>query len=164
MVTLDPYLSSRPLAEALNQAPPGTLIVNHHYYTYSSVFFYTNRTALLLNGRYNNLEYGAYAPDAPPVFISDADFKNLWVKPERYYFLTSPEAAERLKALLGGEPFQLVKESGGKLLFTNHPLEGASNSSPLTGTFLPKSSQTTNVGKWIPSSLMHRWFARSREA
>jgi hypothetical protein len=152
MVSFDPYLSSRPLAEALNQAPPGTLIVNHHYYTYSSVFFYTNRTALLLNGRYNNLEYGAYAPDAPPAFISDSDFKNLWLGPERYYFLTSPEAADRLKALLGGEPFQLVKESGGKLLLTNHPLEGASQSTPLTGNLLRQPSRTANVGKWIAHS------------
>jgi 4-amino-4-deoxy-L-arabinose transferase-like glycosyltransferase len=164
MVAFDPYLSSRPLAEALNQAPPGTLIVNHHYYTYSSVFFYTNRTALLLNGRYNNLEYGAYAPDAPQVFISDADFKNLWFKPERYYFLASPETADRLKALLGGQPFQLVKESGGKLLLTNHPLDGASRSSPVTGNLLPKPSPTTNVGKWGASPGMRRWVKPSRES
>ena len=29
--------------------------MDHHYYWFSSVFFYTNRTALLLNGRFNNL-------------------------------------------------------------------------------------------------------------
>jgi 4-amino-4-deoxy-L-arabinose transferase-like glycosyltransferase len=162
MVTFDPYLSSRPLAEALNQAPPGMLIVNHHYYTYSSVFFYTNRRALLLNGRYNNLEYGAYAPDAPPVFISDADFKNLWFRPERYYFLATPEATDRLKPLLGSEPFQLVKESGGKLLLTNHPLEGTSKSSPLTGAVSSKPAETTNVGKWMVSSLAHRWVQHSK--
>src|ERR1039458_6207920 len=54
MVVFDPYLSSRPLAEALLRAPEGRLIVDHHYYTFSSVFFYTNRSALLLNGRFNN--------------------------------------------------------------------------------------------------------------
>ena len=43
MVAFDPYLSSRPLAEALLRAPPGKLMVDHHYYTFSSVFFYTNR-------------------------------------------------------------------------------------------------------------------------
>ena len=72
MVTFDPYLSSRPLAEALLQAPAGQLIVDNQYYTFSSVFFYTNRRALLLNGRVNNLEYGSYAPDAPAVFIDDS--------------------------------------------------------------------------------------------
>src|ERR1019366_10632500 len=59
MVTWDPYMSSRPLAEALLKAPPGELIVDDQYYAFSSVFFYTNRRALLLNGRVNNLEYGS---------------------------------------------------------------------------------------------------------
>lgn len=149
MVKFDPYLSSRPLAEALNHAPPGTLIVNHHYYTYSSVFFYTNRTALLLNGRYNNLEYGAYAPDAPPVFISDADFKNFWLRPDRYYFLARPEAADRMKALVGTETFQLVKESGGKLLLTNHPLESVSKPGPVAENLWPKPTADADVGQWI---------------
>jgi hypothetical protein len=65
LVAWDPYMSSRPLAEALLKAPPGELIVDDQYYTFSSVFFYTNRRALLLNGRVNNLVYGSYAPDAP---------------------------------------------------------------------------------------------------
>src|SRR5262249_30336081 len=31
MVSFDPYLSSRPLAEALSRSPDGQLIVDHHY-------------------------------------------------------------------------------------------------------------------------------------
>ncbi len=65
MAAFDPYLSSRPLANSLLRSPAGKLIVDHHYYTFSSIFFYTNRTALLLNGRFNNLVYGSYAPGAP---------------------------------------------------------------------------------------------------
>jgi hypothetical protein len=126
MVVFDPYLSSRQLAEALEKSPPGRLIVNHHYYTYSSVFFYTNRTALLLNGRFNNLEYGAYAPDAPDVFLDDAQFKRLWQEPERWYIVVSQAAAPRLEALAGEESFTLVAQSGGKLLLTNHPLAARS--------------------------------------
>ncbi len=34
MAAFDPYLSSRPLAEALLHSPPGKLIVDHHYYTF----------------------------------------------------------------------------------------------------------------------------------
>ena len=52
LVVFDPYMASRPLAEALLKSPDGRLIVDHHYYTFSSVFFYTNRPALLLNGRW----------------------------------------------------------------------------------------------------------------
>ena len=91
MAVFDPYLSSRPLAEAILKSPEGTLIVDHHYYTFSSIFFYTNRTALLRNGRFNNLEYGAYAPGVPDVFIDDSQFKNLWLKPERSYIVANPE-------------------------------------------------------------------------
>jgi hypothetical protein len=39
MAVFDPYLSSRPLAEAILKSPEGTLIVDHHYYTFSSDLF-----------------------------------------------------------------------------------------------------------------------------
>jgi 4-amino-4-deoxy-L-arabinose transferase-like glycosyltransferase len=123
LVVFDPYFSSRALANALVKSPDGVLIVNHHYFTFSSVFFYTNRSALLLNGRFHNLEYGAYAPGVPDVFIGDADFKNLWVKPERYYLLATGSAVGRMQDLVGSSQLALVAESGGKYLFTNHPLE-----------------------------------------
>ncbi|MBV9742300.1 MAG: glycosyltransferase family 39 protein, partial [Acidobacteriia bacterium] len=45
LVVFDPYMSSRPLADALLRSPEGKLIVDHHYYELSSVFFYANRDA-----------------------------------------------------------------------------------------------------------------------
>jgi hypothetical protein len=122
MVAFDPYLSSRPLAAALEKSPPGTLIVDHHYYWFSSVFFYTNRSALLLNGRFMNLEYGSYAPGVPDVFIDDLQFKTLWVKPERFYLVARQNALPRLQALVGNGALDVVAASGGKMLLTNHPL------------------------------------------
>jgi hypothetical protein len=120
LVVFDPYLSSRAHADALTSAPGGQLIVDNQYYTFSSVFFYTNRRALLLNGRVTNLEYGSYAPGAPDVFIDDADLSQLWRKPERYYVLVEKPAVDRFERLVGKEALNLVKESGGKYLFTNH--------------------------------------------
>jgi len=118
MVVFDPYMSSRPLAEAINVAPPGELIVDDQYYTFSSVFFYTNRTALLLNGRVNNLEYGSYAPNAPKgVFIKDRDLPDLWASPQRYYLVAEGPQVPRLKQLVGN--LVTVRESGGKYLFSN---------------------------------------------
>jgi 4-amino-4-deoxy-L-arabinose transferase-like glycosyltransferase len=122
MVAFDPYLSSRPLAEALENSPKGTLIVDHHYYWFSSVFFYTNRSALLLNGRFMNLEYGSYAPGAPDVFIDDSQFKELWLKPERSYIVARQSALPRLQSIVGSAQLNLVVTSGGKVLLTNHPL------------------------------------------
>ncbi|HVW09128.1 MAG TPA: glycosyltransferase family 39 protein [Bryobacteraceae bacterium] len=122
MAAFNPYLSSRPLAEALEKAPPGRLIIDHHYYEFSSVFFYTNRSALLLNGRFNNLVYGSYAPGAPNVFIDDAQWKALWNAPERSYLVISAESEERIQPLVDPKSLIIVKSSGGKLLLTNHPL------------------------------------------
>jgi 4-amino-4-deoxy-L-arabinose transferase-like glycosyltransferase len=122
MAAFDPFLSSRPLAQALLRSPAGKLIVDHHYYWFSSVFFYTNRDALLLNGRFNNLVYGSYAPGAPNVFIDDAQWKALWLGPERYYLVIKMESAERLRNLMDPKLLLVVAESGGKLLLTNHPV------------------------------------------
>jgi 4-amino-4-deoxy-L-arabinose transferase-like glycosyltransferase len=122
MAAFDPYLSSRPLAEKLLSSPPGKLIVDHHYYTFSSIFFYTNRDALLLNGRFNNLVYGSYAPGAPNVFIDDAQWRSMWLAPGRCYLVITDTAVERLKKLVDPGAFMVVAHSGGKLLLTNHPV------------------------------------------
>ncbi|MEO8127315.1 MAG: glycosyltransferase family 39 protein, partial [Bryobacteraceae bacterium] len=120
LVVFDPYLGSRPLAEALLRAPDGQLIVDDQYYTFSSVFFYANRRALLLNGRVNNLEYGSYAPDAPHVFIDDAKLKELWPSASRYYLVAEKPAVVRLAGVVGKDALHTVAQSGGKFLFTNH--------------------------------------------
>jgi len=124
MAAFDPFLSSRPLAQAFLRSPAGKLIVDHHYYWFSSVLFYTNAEnnggALLLNGRFNNLVYGSYAPGAPDVFIDDAQWKTLWLQPERYYLVIKRESVDRLEKLIEPKLLTVVAQSGGKLLLTNH--------------------------------------------
>jgi hypothetical protein len=119
LVKFDPYLSSRPLAEALLRAPPGELIADDEYYAFSSVFFYTNRRGLLLNGRRNNVEYGSYAPGAPAIFLDDAEWARRWSSPARYYLLIAASSVPRLERVTGRPALHVVMESGGKYLFTN---------------------------------------------
>ncbi len=121
MIRFDSYLSSYPLAQELKHLPPGQLIVEH-YYAFSSVFFYTGRQALLLNSRITSMEYGSYHPKAPQVFIDDNELKRLWRQPQRYYLLAEESQLPRLRMLLGGSP-NLVREAGGKYLFSNQPQE-----------------------------------------
>ena len=122
MITFDPYLASRPLAEVLRHAPPGRLIVDNQYYTFSSVFFYAQPVeALLLRGRQTNLEYGSYAPGAPDVFIDDAKFQQLWREPSRYYLVAERPEVARIEKLTGRDMLYLIKEAGGKYLWTNRP-------------------------------------------
>jgi hypothetical protein len=127
LVVFDPFMGSRPLAEALLKAPKGHLIIDHHYYTFSSVIFYADpvypeRETLLLNGRFNNLVYGSYAPDAPPAFLDDQQWKVRWNSADRYYLVALPTALPRLKALVPADDLITVLSSGGKLLLTNHPI------------------------------------------
>jgi 4-amino-4-deoxy-L-arabinose transferase-like glycosyltransferase len=132
LVAFDPYLSSRPLAEAILRSPAGKVILDRQYYTYSSVVFYTNRNVLLLNGRRNNLEYGSYAPEAPDVFIDDPQLAKLWLEPERYYLVASESALPRFRNLVLPNRFILVAESGGKFVLTNQPLTAAANSTNIS--------------------------------
>jgi len=122
MVRFDPFLSSRPMVRALQRWPDGSLIVDHHYYTFSSVFFYTGRSALLLNGKFFNLEYGGNAPGVPPVFIDDAQFRRLWLEPQRYYLFAKESQLPRFENLVGSSALNRVSASGGKVLMANHPL------------------------------------------
>jgi 4-amino-4-deoxy-L-arabinose transferase-like glycosyltransferase len=123
LVAFDPYLTSRPLAQAILQSPPGKLIVDHPYYPFSSLVFYTNSTVLILNGRYNNLEYGSYAPGAPNVFIDDARFRSLWLDSQRYYLVAYAKELSRFENLVGRDHLNFLASSGGKLVFSNHPLD-----------------------------------------
>jgi 4-amino-4-deoxy-L-arabinose transferase-like glycosyltransferase len=125
MITLNPHFGSRSLALALNSAPPGELIVDDQYYSFSSVFFYANRRAKLLNGRKMNLEYGSYAPDAPDVFINDQALQSQWGLDDRLYLTAADSALPRLISLLGESQIYVVNVASGKYLFTNQPL-GAS--------------------------------------
>lgn len=125
MVTFDPYLSSRPLAQALDHVPEGTLISEGHFYEFSSVFFYTDRTSLLVADRRVNLDYGSYAPNAPHMFISDLEFKKLWTGEARCYLLVRRSEVLRFEDLAGTSSMPVVASTGGKLLLTNHPLHTA---------------------------------------
>jgi 4-amino-4-deoxy-L-arabinose transferase-like glycosyltransferase len=134
LVVFDPYLSSRPLAEALRAAPPGRLIVDGAYYPFSSVMFYADRDVLLLNGRVNNLEYGSYAPGAPRIFIDDSEFVSAWSGTMRWYLVADGKQLARLSTLAGANHLHQVAESGGKFLLTNG----------LSGAIADGSNQTEN--------------------
>ena len=117
------YLGSYPLARALEQSPPGQLIEADAYYAFSSVFFYTNRTALLLNGRRDNLEYGSYAPGSPQIFIGDNGLQSRWVQPSRSYLLAYGSDLPHIEQLVGQSRIYVVARSAGNYLLTNMPMQ-----------------------------------------
>jgi hypothetical protein len=96
-------------------------VIDHNYYWFSSVPFYTDRPELLLNGKWNNLEYGSNAPGVPDIFLDDQKLKTLWARPSRYYLLARADQLSRFELLLGPEHLAIIGRSGGKLLMTNSP-------------------------------------------
>jgi 4-amino-4-deoxy-L-arabinose transferase-like glycosyltransferase len=121
MVKFDPLLSSRDIARVILRDPPGQIILDHSYWWFSSIPFYTGKSVLLLNGRWNNLEYGSNSPNTPDVFIDEAKLRALWLQPQRYYLVARSGQLSRFAELLGQDRIEIVDRSGGKLLLTNMP-------------------------------------------
>jgi len=118
----DPYLSSRPLAEAIKQrlAPGDLVVINGEYQAGSSIGFYLPQKVLLLNGRMTGLEFGSYYPDAPPAFIGDNEIAQLWQRQRRVFLFTHDRDFEKVRSVIKGEMFQ-VAAAGEKSVYSNKP-------------------------------------------
>ena len=123
LARFDPYLGSYALAAASQELPPGALIAGDAYYAFSSFYFYTQKSALLWNGRYNNLEYGSYAPGAPAVFIGDEELSRAWKSPDRVYLLVYGSDLPHLDALFGDDHLHVISRSADNYLLSNHALQ-----------------------------------------
>jgi 4-amino-4-deoxy-L-arabinose transferase-like glycosyltransferase len=125
LVRFEPMLSSRAMADTINRiAPPGTdatLIVYGDVANGSSLLFYTQRQALLVNGRVSAVLWGSNYPDAPKVLISDADLQALWGTGQRRFLFVPGDARAHVDALLGSRA-HLLQELSDKALYTDRPL------------------------------------------
>ncbi len=117
-----PVLGSKPLAMAINRQlqPSDQIISDGEFSNTSSICFYTRRQLLIYNGRINGLWFGSLFPDAPPIFLEDADLATRWTGPERLYFVTGDD--KKLAMLKNLGPTFELAHSGGKTVYTNHPV------------------------------------------
>lgn len=122
LIRFDPYLSSRSLAQNIRQrvAPGDIVVINGEYQGGSSIGFYLPQKVLLLNGRMTGLEFGSYYPDAPPVFITDADIARLWRAEKRVFLFVHDDKLEQVRQAIGAEMIQLAT-AGGKAVYSNQP-------------------------------------------
>jgi 4-amino-4-deoxy-L-arabinose transferase-like glycosyltransferase len=116
-----PVLSSKDLAIAIQKDfhSGDRIVCDGEYANASSVNFYTGQQLLIFKGRINGLWYGSLFPDAPPIFLEDADLAQLWSKPEKIYFVTAAEERRQYLEKIG--PTSELARSGGKFVFTNRP-------------------------------------------
>ncbi|HEV2577382.1 MAG TPA: glycosyltransferase family 39 protein [Acidobacteriaceae bacterium] len=119
-VRFNPILGSKDIALAINaQKRPGDLIlIDGELTSGSSLLFYTCEPAFLVNGHVNGPWFGSFWPDAPQIFLTDADLTRLWSGPHRIFLLTyHPTEREHFLAPQG--PVHDLADSGGKTLLSN---------------------------------------------
>jgi hypothetical protein len=116
--TLSPVLSSQILANAIKPEMDSddVVIINGRYEYASSLAFYLDRQAQILNGRSGGLWYGSFLPDAPKVFIGNDQLTQLWSGGNRVFLWTPLDQVPQLP----GEAF-VIGRSGGKEILSNRP-------------------------------------------
>jgi 4-amino-4-deoxy-L-arabinose transferase-like glycosyltransferase len=125
LVRFEPMLSSRAMADTINhithRTGDATLILYGDVADGSSLLFYTQRQALLVNGKVSSVLWGSNYPDAPHVLISDADLLALWGTGPRRFLFVPGDAHEHVAALLGPRAY-LLQVLSDKSLYTDRPL------------------------------------------
>ncbi len=124
-----PMLSSKSFAETIQQLETDqsisrqnkVLLYGDQAYG-SSIPFYLGRDVSLVDGRSTSMLFGGTFPDAPPVFLTPEDLQNIWGKGERKILFVPIEKRDTVDRLLGDNKF-LLKESSGKALYTDRPLD-----------------------------------------
>ena len=131
-VRFSPMLSSQPMAQTINSiagypgsdpaaAARATLILYGDQSDGSSVLFYTRRQALLVHGRSSTLLWGSMWPDAPHIFLEDAQLSAIWGQGERKFLFAQDTWRDRAAAVLGKRLIP-VQELADKTLYTDRPL------------------------------------------
>ena len=54
------------------------------------------------------------------MFIDDAQFKKIWLEPQRYYLEAYQSEAKKFEVLVGADHLNVVASGGGKVILTNH--------------------------------------------
>jgi 4-amino-4-deoxy-L-arabinose transferase-like glycosyltransferase len=142
LVRFQPMLSSKAIAHNINRITAAPADANAQLMLYgdqadgSSILFYTHRPALLVHGATNyfapdpgthseifgsSLIWGSDYPDAPHIFLSDADLLRMWGTGPRKLLFVPGEFRDHVQKLLGSRLYQ-IQEVSDKTLYTDRPL------------------------------------------
>jgi 4-amino-4-deoxy-L-arabinose transferase-like glycosyltransferase len=121
LIRFDPYLSSRVLVSRIEkQVQPQDRVLIYGDQAYgSSLVFYLRHPVELVNGRTTSMWFGSTLPDAPHIFLDDADLVRLWNSPTRVFLFVPDFQQPKVNEVLG--PNKLIyASSSGKMVYTNH--------------------------------------------
>ncbi|HUO27336.1 MAG TPA: glycosyltransferase family 39 protein [Candidatus Aquilonibacter sp.] len=116
-----PYLSSRDLARdiAAQARPQDKVMIYGDQAFGSSLLFYLRQPVDLVEGRTTSMWFGSTFPDAPKIFLSDADLLRMWLGKERIFLFVPSYRKARVDALLPRR--FVVAEVSGKYVYSNQP-------------------------------------------
>ncbi len=147
LVRFQPMLSSKAMANTINRLTAEPANADAQLMLYgdqsdgSSIIFYTQRQALLVHGRTwyfqpdkdedqgklfgSSMIWGSDYPDAPHIFLSDADLLRLWGSGPRKFLFVPDQFHQHVERLLGSRLIE-VQEVSDKTLYTDRPLRSLS--------------------------------------
>ncbi|HLW85963.1 MAG TPA: glycosyltransferase family 39 protein [Candidatus Sulfotelmatobacter sp.] len=116
-----PYLSSKDLARdiAARARPEDRVMIYGDQAFGSSLLFYLRRPIELVEGRTTSMWFGSTFPDAPKIYLSDADLQHAWTDPGRVFLFVPPHQKARVEALLPTR--YVIAEVSGKYVYSNQP-------------------------------------------
>ena len=116
-----PYLSSKDLAReiAARARPEDRVMIYGDQAFGSSLLFYLQRPVELVEGRTTSMWFGSTFPDAPKIYLSDADLVRDWAGQQRVFLFVPPHLKAKVDALVPGK--SVVAEISGKNVYSNRP-------------------------------------------
>jgi len=113
-----PVVSSSIIAEAIKPEVDHAdiVVVNGPYEDAAALPFYLEQQVKLLDPRPDILAPWSYAPDAPHIFIGDADLATLWTTDTRVFIWTPEASAPHLP----GQSYVIARD-GGRQILSNQP-------------------------------------------
>jgi 4-amino-4-deoxy-L-arabinose transferase-like glycosyltransferase len=116
-----PYLSSKDLAReiAARAHPEDKVMIYGDQAFGSSLLFYLQRPIELVNGNTTSMWFGSTFPDAPKIYLTDADLLRDWNSSGRVFLFVPAHLKSKVDSLLPNRI--VVAELSGKYVYSNHP-------------------------------------------
>jgi 4-amino-4-deoxy-L-arabinose transferase-like glycosyltransferase len=136
LVRFEPMLSSQDLAEKIQELEDDrsisrdNIVLLYGDQSYgSSIPFYLGEDVYLVEGRSSSMLFGSTFPDAPHIFLTNADLLKTWGTGDRKILFVPLEKRDDVDRLLGNNKI-LLEETSGKALFTDRPLDNSAPNPP----------------------------------
>ncbi len=116
-----PYLSSKELAQqiAAHARPQDQVMIYGDQAFGSSLLFYLQRPVKLVEGQTTSMWFGSTFPDAPKIYLTDADLQRDWNARRQIFLFVPSHLKSRVAALLTNRV--VIAEVSGKYVYSNQP-------------------------------------------